>query len=337
MRLFIAINLGAETKERLLALRDELRAVSSCGKYSLPENLHLTLAFLGECNVEETSAIKSAMDEVSFDPFDLQIDRIGRFKRNGGDIWWAGVRENTALSILHKDLIARLRAKSFELEERKFNPHITLGREIITKAQRKQIEPFGETVSRIDLMKSERKNGKLTYTSIHRRGKWTSPIVVEPYNLAWVAEFERIREFFLPHIGDLIVDIHHVGSTSVPGLSAKAIIDFDIEIESMAIFPKLKERLAELGYHHEGDYGITGREVFKSTKPDDFMRYYMYVCPTDSTEFKWHLKFRNALRADPQAAKEYGELKMALAIQHGNDIDAYIDGKTSFIRNILGV
>jgi len=169
MRLFIAINFNADTKSKLQALCDELRTVSGRGRYSLPENLHLTLVFPGECDAAQTATIKSAINEVDFDPFDLYIERIGRFKRNGGDIWWAGVRENKALSDLHKDLTSRLRERGFELEVRKFSPHITLGRDVVTKAQPRQVEPFGETVSRIDLMKSERIHGKLTYTSIHRR------------------------------------------------------------------------------------------------------------------------------------------------------------------------
>ena len=166
MRLFIAINFSTDTKDRLQALCGELRKASSRGRYSLRENLHLTLAFLGECDAEQTAILRSAMKEIFFDPFDLQIDRIGRFKRNGGDIWWAGVRENSALSKLHQNLSALLREHDFDLEERKFSPHITLGREIVTKAQQRQIESFGETISRIDLMQSKRINGKLTYTVI---------------------------------------------------------------------------------------------------------------------------------------------------------------------------
>ncbi|MCL2426853.1 MAG: RNA 2',3'-cyclic phosphodiesterase [Oscillospiraceae bacterium] len=337
MRLFIAINFNQETKERLQILSDELRTASSRGRYCLPENFHLTLAFLGECDAKQTAAAKAAMDTAVFDPFDIQINHIGRFKRNSGDIWWVGVCENKTLFELHHTLVTGLKENGLAVEKREFNPHITLGREVFTNAQPRQIDPFGETVSRIDLMKSEHIDGKLIYTSIYRRGKWTNPIIIEPYNPAWEIEFERIRTFLRPHISDLIVEIHHVGSTSVPGLSAKPIIDFDIEIESMDMFPQLKERLGELGFQHEGDYGITGREAFKPTLPDDFMQYHMYVCPSDSTEFERHLQFKNTLCANPQMANEYGELKMSLAKKHGSDIDAYIEGKTPFIRSVLGI
>jgi len=175
MRLFIAINFTTDTRNGLLALRDELRDQSEHGRYSYPENIHLTLAFLGECDNKQTTAAKAAMDAIVFDPFDIVIERIGRFKRDGGDIWWAGVRESNVLMDLQKKLVSVLCSNGFALEKRKFSPHITLGREVRTKAVPQTIEPFGETVSQIDLMKSERINGKLTYTPIYWCCKQNKP------------------------------------------------------------------------------------------------------------------------------------------------------------------
>ena len=94
MRLFIAINFNKATKQGLLALRDEVCRDSSGGRFSLPENLHLTLVFLGECDAKQTVAAKSVLDTVIFEPFDITIDCVGRFKRDGGEVWWAGVRED---------------------------------------------------------------------------------------------------------------------------------------------------------------------------------------------------------------------------------------------------
>ena len=337
MRLFAAINLSNSTKNRVVALQDELRKTSKSGSFTLPENLHLTLVFLGECDAEQYDAAKRAMNAVSFDPIDLTIERVGFFKREGGNIWWAGLRENKLLSNLYQDLTSNLSKEGFKTETRKYSPHITLARKVMSKAAIWSIEPFSEKVYTINLMKSARINGKLTYTSVHRRGKWKKPIVVEPYDPDWPAEFEKIKDYLMPHIGDCIVAIHHVGSTSVPGLSAKPIIDFDIEIADMSMFPVIKERLAVLGYSHEGNYGIEAREVFRPHKPDDFMEYHMYVCPSSSEELKRHLKFRNALRSDPVAVEEYGKLKTELAARHENDIDAYIEGKAEFIKKTLGL
>jgi len=182
VRLFIAINFGDSVKNGLIALRDELRSYSKRGNFSLTENLHLTLIFLGECDAKQTAAAKTALDLTIFEPFEINIDRIGRFpggpakpasqggKRGSGDIWWAGVRDNPTLQKLHSDLSKHLTDAGFTPESRKYSPHITLGREVIAESAPRKIEPFGETVGTVDLMKSERIGGKLTYTSIYRRG-----------------------------------------------------------------------------------------------------------------------------------------------------------------------
>ena len=170
MRLFVAINFNEETKKGLVTLRDGLRVQSERGRFSALENLHLTLAFLGECSVSQTNEVKAVMDELEFKPFTISIDRIGRFKRAGGDIWWAGVREDKKLLKLQRELTDGLCAIGFVLDKRKYNPHITLGREIVTDASPRPIKPFGETVSCIELMKSEHISGKLTYTDIYSKG-----------------------------------------------------------------------------------------------------------------------------------------------------------------------
>ena len=168
MRLFFAINFSNETRARLLALRDELRLHSERGRFSLPENLHLTLAFLGECDAKQTGAAKSALDMTDFEQFELIIERIGRFRRNGGDIWWAGVQASKPLIDLQRGLTDRLIDTGFSLEKRKYSPHITLGREVVTDAVPRQLTSFGETVTSVELMKSERIGGKLTYTAIYK-------------------------------------------------------------------------------------------------------------------------------------------------------------------------
>jgi len=167
MRLFIAINFNNDTRSRLVALRDELRGKSEHGYFSTPENLHLTLVFLGECDTGQTAAVKKATDAVGFNPFNAAIERVGRFKHSGGDIWWAGLREDKPLMALQNELSNNLRAAGFVLETRKYSPHVTLGREVLTNAAPWKIDAFGETVYTIDLMESKRIGGKLIYTSIH--------------------------------------------------------------------------------------------------------------------------------------------------------------------------
>ena len=169
LRLFIAINFNDATRTRLIALRDELRTRSGRGRFSLLENLHLTLAFLGECDASQTAAAKAAMNTICFEPFDIQVEQVGRFRRDGGDIWWVGLHRSKPLLDLQRELSDELIATGFTIEKREYKPHITLGREVMMDAAPWQIEPFGETICKIDLMKSERIGGKLTYTAIHTR------------------------------------------------------------------------------------------------------------------------------------------------------------------------
>jgi len=171
MRLFIAINLNDKTKSALLALRDELRINAESGSFTRPENLHLTLAFLGECNVKQLSAAEAAMKPVSFEQFDLMIDRVGWFggKQSAATTWWAGARESKELLDLQRDLTDRLTETGFALERRRYSPHITIGRRVVTDYAPWRFEPFYETVSKIDLMDSQRIDGRLIYTKVFER------------------------------------------------------------------------------------------------------------------------------------------------------------------------
>jgi 2'-5' RNA ligase len=166
MRLFIAINFNNDTRSRLVSLRDELRSRSKRGNFTAAENLHLTLVFLGECSAEQADIVRAVISQTAFDPFPVRIERTGRFRRDGGDLWWAGVKESKPLQDLHSDLTGGLANAGFFLEQRKYSPHVTLGRKIVTEAKPWGVSPFGETVMSIELMKSETVGGKLTYTVI---------------------------------------------------------------------------------------------------------------------------------------------------------------------------
>ena len=167
MRLFIAINFNDNARRRLVDIRDELCSQFERGNFSAPENLHLTLTFLGEYDSKQTEDAKAALDSVSFDPFDIVFERIGRFKREGGDLWWAGLRESKALSDLRRGITDRLRLAGLSFDAKRFSPHVTLGRRVVTDKVPWDIEPFGEIVRTVELMKSECINGKLTYTAIY--------------------------------------------------------------------------------------------------------------------------------------------------------------------------
>ena len=169
MRLFIAINFNDDTRSKLIRIRGELSKKSSYGSFSPDENMHLTLVFIGECDHRQAEIVKSVMDSVSFPAFDLTIDSVGLFKRPGGDIWWVGTAEHKSLMKLQSELTYRLIQNGFDIEKRKYSPHITLGRRVETRETPWKIEPFSEKTTAVELMKSERLNGRMVYTAIHSR------------------------------------------------------------------------------------------------------------------------------------------------------------------------
>ena len=171
MRLFIAINFPDEVKATIAELRDNLRAEALRGNFTFDENLHLTLVFLGECSVQQTEAIKAVMDEITFSEFMLMLDKVGYFKRDDGNTWWIGLKENKSLSNLQADLTERLMQKGFTLENRKYTPHVTIGRAVKmpTGFVKPKIPQNKFDVTSIELMKSERINGKLVYTQLYSK------------------------------------------------------------------------------------------------------------------------------------------------------------------------
>mgnify|MGYP002777033281 CR=1 FL=1 len=168
-------------------------------------------------------------------------------------------------------------------------------------------------------------------------------IQIVDYTPQWAVTFSELKQVLWSKLGNLVRNIEHIGSTSVIGLAAKPIIDLDIIIESNALLPTVISCLQELGYWYEGDKGIKGREAFArkdNDVPDDgtgkiWQNHHLYVCPQDSEALARHLTFRDYLRSHPQEALAYGELKRQLAQQFPHDIDAYLEGKSPFIEEIM--
>lgn len=159
-------------------------------------------------------------------------------------------------------------------------------------------------------------------------------IVVDDYNPEWVSWFERIRNRLQSAMELIPLRIEHVGSTSVPGLAAKPIIDVDIVMPSIDLLPEIIDQLAALGYTHQGDLGIVGREAFRQPL-DGLPPHHLYACAHDSSALADHIDLRNYLRSHPDAVIEYGELKKKLAVQYPHDINAYLDEKAPFIEQHL--
>lgn len=159
------------------------------------------------------------------------------------------------------------------------------------------------------------------------------PVIIEDYNPAWPHWFERLRAPVQAALGALALVIEHVGSTAVPGLAAKPIIDMDVVISSRTDLTDVIARMAGIGYRHEGDLGVAGREAF--FPPPGLPAHHLYVCSADSAELRRHLAFRDYLRRHPADAAAYGALKSELAARFGRDRDGYSLAKSDFVNGIL--
>lgn len=157
-------------------------------------------------------------------------------------------------------------------------------------------------------------------------------VVVQDYDPAWPVTFEELRRVILPAVSDIAHAVEHVGSTSVPGLAAKPIIDMDVVVDAGDV-PLAVSRLESVGYEHRGDLGVPGREAFRS--PPDRPRHHLYVCRSGGEALANHLAVRDHLRANPMEAAEYGRLKKSLAEEFANDVAGYVQAKTRFLLSIL--
>ena len=162
----------------------------------------------------------------------------------------------------------------------------------------------------------------------------TKRVVVVPYQEAWKTAFEKIKNEIEAEIGDLVLGIEHVGSTSVEGMSAKPCIDMDVIIKDYSVFDEIVGKLGAIGYIHEGDLGIRNREAFKYTNKPHLMKHHLYVCPQDSEELHRHIAFRDFLRKNPEAVKEYNMVKEKAAALFPDVIEQYIAFKAPCIEGL---
>jgi 2'-5' RNA ligase len=171
VRLFIAVNCTGAVKSRLLAVQAALRAQAAGGSFSRPENLHLTLIFLGETPESHIPAIRSRLAVLRHAPFELTLSRAGCFTHSRKELWWAGVDPGdpglAELGGLRRRLAAGLAEAGVTFDDRPFNAHITLGREI-RHVQPMEAPPvhIAVPVNRISLMRSEHQGGRLVYTEL---------------------------------------------------------------------------------------------------------------------------------------------------------------------------
>lgn len=162
----------------------------------------------------------------------------------------------------------------------------------------------------------------------------TKKVVVLPYDRTWKFAFEEIKREIEGAIGDLIIGIEHVGSTSVEGLSAKPIIDIDVVIKDYSTFDAVVSKLESIGYIHEGNLGIKDREAFKYSDKPHLQQHHLYVCPQQSEELYRHITFRDFLVNNSEAVKKYSAVKEKAAQLFPDNIEKYIEYKSPCIEEL---
>jgi GrpB-like predicted nucleotidyltransferase (UPF0157 family) len=173
----------------------------------------------------------------------------------------------------------------------------------------------------------------------------TDTIILAPYDHGWPALFQEERKRLQAAIGAWVVDIQHVGSTSIPGIAAKPIIDIAVHLGSLADALYCITPLVELGYECLGEFGIPGRIYFRKLTDNPLpgqahggagRTHQIHMYETGHDQYEKQIIFRDYLRAHPEAAQEYEGLKRELAARYSN-IEGYAEAKSDFVARILGL
>lgn len=148
----------------------------------------------------------------------------------------------------------------------------------------------------------------------------------------WPARFEIERGRIAGALGDIVAALHHIGSTAVPGIPAKPIIDILLEVSDLGELDRRAPRMESLGYEVKGEFGIPGRRYFRRDDEHRVRTHQVHAFGLGSEDAVRHLAFRDYMIAHPQIAQSYGGLKQQLAERFPGDIEAYMDGKDRFVK-----
>lgn len=170
-----------------------------------------------------------------------------------------------------------------------------------------------------------------------RTGYWPGgPIVLASHDPRWSLDFEQESAAVTAALGDLLVAIHHIGSTAIPGIVAKPVIDLLAVVTEVEALDLRAHLLEDLGYEAMGEFGIAGRRYFRKKSQRGARTHQIHAFARESAEIARHLAFRDYLREHPDEAQKYERLKLELARKFASDIEGYTNGKTEFIRGIEG-
>ena len=161
-------------------------------------------------------------------------------------------------------------------------------------------------------------------------------IEVVPHNPDWSEEFRVESRRIASALGDTVAAVRHIGSTAIPAIHAKPVIDMLVEVRDLAAVDNQSPAMETLGYQVMGEFGIPGRRYFRKDDQNGVRTHQVHIFQHGSEQVTRHLAFRDYLIAHPEDALEYSDLKRDLAAAHPHDSNAYMDGKDAFIKDIDG-
>ena len=159
-------------------------------------------------------------------------------------------------------------------------------------------------------------------------------IYMVPHDPNWRREFENEAKRITDALGDTVVTVHHMGSTAIPNIYAKPVIDILLVVHNHADLDAKQSAMEALGYEAFGEFGIPTRRYFRRDNALGDRTHQVHAFEAGSPQITRHLAFRDYMIAHSDTAREYSGLKRELAAQHPDDIDAYMDGKHEFIQEI---
>ena len=159
-------------------------------------------------------------------------------------------------------------------------------------------------------------------------------VEVVPHNPQWRDAFEVEAVKVAAALGKNVVAIHHIGSTAIPNIYAKAVIDLLVEVRDITGVDDQTSQMASLGYEVMGEYGISGRRYFRKNNQEGIRTHHIHAFEAGSAEVGRHLAFRDYMIAHTGEAERYSELKRKLAEEHSQSLDEYMDGKDGFIKEM---
>jgi len=156
-------------------------------------------------------------------------------------------------------------------------------------------------------------------------------VVLKKYNKEWVNMFETEKRFLEDLLGDIAIDIQHIGSTAIPGLVAKPIIDMLMAIKSFDIFLKIKLSLENAEYKYR-ENGSDDKQILFVKGPEEFRTHYLHITKLGSSVWKNDIAFRDYLCTHPEAVHEYKNLKESLSLKYADDRKSYTAGKVTLLN-----